>query len=248
MVKIVHLINPVVVQPGHPSYLDVAQPITFKSMIAAKKKIVSTQHRIDLITTQYPEDRSIVPADDFVMTPDLDKSIHDYIDIENKTKKLPRIADILQRLYNYRSDADILIYTNVDIGVYPKFYSFVIKMFEAGLDGFTINRVSLPKKIKEIGILNENHLEQIYKLNGESHNGFDCFVFRPDIFPKLKLGNIFVGYPPIGSVLKNQIKLNCRKFKEFSSKEKLTFHLGVDRAWMNHNEYSLANANAAKKI
>lgn len=231
--KIAHIINPVNVSPDNPNYLYYAQPVTFRSMLNAQQYAHEHNIEVELLTTQYPEDKHIIPKG-FNITSDMDKSVHDYIDIPDKSKKLPRLIDIIDKLYN-NSDAEILIYTNVDIGLQKEFYKFVYDKIIEGYDGFCINRRNIPIKKNDI-TLNEKNLETIYEQKGESHPGTDCFIFRREIVPKIKLNNMFIGALYFGTALRKEIEKNSKKFFWYKN-EYLTFHLGNERHWLNKDSY-----------
>jgi hypothetical protein len=66
--------------------------------------------------------------------------------------------------------------------------------------------------------------------------------------PALKLGNVYIGYPPVGLVLKTQIERNSARFKWLKD-ERLTFHLGSDRAWKKAGDpYWDTNVSEAKLL
>lgn len=247
-----HIINPVKVEPDNASYLYIAQPVTFQSMLNAQnycKNIVD----ITLYTAQYPEDREIISTG-FNITSNLTKSIHDYANFDDKSKKLPRLIDIIQKLYD-NSEADYFIYSNADIGVQKKFYILIKRLVESGHDSICIHRNDLPKETEELGVLDVSKLDKIYNMKSTStelHPGHDCFVFKRDIVPKLNLGNVFIGYPPVGTVLREQIKANSNNFCELDGTVNLTFHLGTDVSWSSYtktnNEYRLKNKLFAKDL
>src|SRR5690554_6353663 len=120
MIKLTHIINPVNVSEA--SDLFVAQPVTFESMRRAKQ-FAANEIEVNLITTQYPEDHSIIP-EFFTKTKDLDRSVLDFGAFD-KQRKLPLLQDILDRAVDYDTEADYIVYTNVDIAVQPHFYSFI---------------------------------------------------------------------------------------------------------------------------
>lgn len=251
-ISIAHIINPVKVVPEHPSYLYYAQPITFRSMIDAKKYIDNNkqlQISVDLYTAQFKEDREIIPAE-FIITSDLEYNIHNFVEFENKTKKLPRIKDIINKLYE-NSNAEYFIYTNADIVIDKMFYSKVAEIIRKGYDAICIHRCDVPKKIDGILITTDNY-DKIYNIKGKDHPGHDCFVFKRNIAQKIDTGNVFIGYPPIGTVLKNQISLYSRKFQELNSCYRLTFHIGIDASWAPNgninNEYKLKNKMLSNQI
>ncbi|MFH1852173.1 MAG: hypothetical protein ABIA75_07510 [Candidatus Neomarinimicrobiota bacterium] len=198
--KIAHIINPVKIGPESDLYI--AQPITMHTMLQAQA-FARNSVVVDLYTTQYKEDREIIPKG-LNITEDLKRSILD-IKTFKTNRKLPLIGDILNSLYT-NSDSDIFIYTNVDIALKPFFYLTIKSLLELGYDGFCINRKTIPKSYLGINELNIANLPLLYSIEGENHPGIDCFVFQRSIYPKFQLGNICIGFPPIGAVLFDNIK------------------------------------------
>lgn len=216
MRKLAHIINPFNADPASDLYT--AQPITFASMLNAKehaKKLVN----VELWTAQFPEDRNMV-KEGFLATRDLERSV---LDLESFTKemKLPLIDDIIRRLYE-ESDADYLIYTNVDIGVFPNFYTEINRFIDDGLDACIINRRRLPAHFTEV-----DQLDKIYLETGKKHPGFDCFVFHRDLFKDFQLAEICIGVPFIGITFSQNIFALAKKYKLFEN-EILTFHIGME--------------------
>jgi hypothetical protein len=141
---IAHIINPF--QANQESDLYTAQPITFESMRRAKEKAKEVV-QVELLSAQFEEDSAVAP-DYFKQTQHLNQSVldkHHFI----KKIKLPLLHDILERAY-HESSADYIIYTNVDIGVYPDFYTKVNDFINAGHDAFIINRRRLPGNYKRL--------------------------------------------------------------------------------------------------
>ncbi|MGK7947995.1 MAG: hypothetical protein AB4368_04115 [Xenococcaceae cyanobacterium] len=219
MVKIAHIINPVKIKKH--SDLFVAQPITFQTMQTAQKLAQQQGITVELYSAQFPEDRGIVP-DYFQKTPDLTRSILDIKSFRN-SRKLPLIKDILDNLYN-STNADYLIYTNVDIAVMPHFYLSVAEIINQGYDAFIVNRRTIGSydQIEKIPLM--------YSKIGGSHAGYDCFIFSRDAYPKYVLNNTFIGSVPIGFALAANLICNAQNFKLFTALH-LTFHLGSDGAW-----------------
>ena len=216
MLRIAHIINPFNADPSSDLYT--AQPITFASMVAAKESAENSVE-VSLFTAQFLEDRDCVPST-FKLTQDLERSVMDQDNFQKKLK-LPLIADILGRLYE-SSNADYFIYTNVDIGLYPDFYMKIKSFIDSGLDAFIINRRRLPDGFDTI-----ESLKEIYTLKGKKHPGFDCFVFKRDLFPKFSLEGICIGVPFIGITLSQNIFAFSERYKIFTD-EILTFHIGEE--------------------
>lgn len=231
-----HIINPVIVDKSSDLYE--AQPITFETMKRARDFALNVVE-VRLVTAQYLEDRPLVP-EWFQPTPDLERSILD-MGTFRQERKLPLLVDILDRLYTAAPEADYLIYTNVDIGLMPYFYTAVNHMTDMGFDAFAINRRTIGKEHDDL-----KKLDLMYCEIGEQHPGYDCFVFKKSLYPTFKLGTACVGANWIGRVFLVNLISHAGNFKIFDNSH-LTFHLGDDRSWQDpdlndlheHNEEEL---------
>jgi hypothetical protein len=234
-----HIVNPVVVKPTSDLFL--AQPITFETMRVARD-FASGQVGVQLLTTQYPEDRALVP-DDFIMTPDLERSVLDVAEF-GRQRKLPLIGDIVSRMYEAAPDAEYLVYTNNDIALMPFFYVAVNALIESGYDALVINRLVVTDDYWRL-----DEIPLMYAATGRIHEGHDCFVFRRDTFPKFKLGDVCIGIPYIGRVMVWNLFCFGRNFREFKASH-LTFHLGdPPMKWHGGGEdYVAHNKSAAGKV
>ena len=235
MRTIAHIINPVKV--GRNSDLYYAQPITFETMQRAKE-LAKGKVNIELYTTQYAEDREIIPPY-FSITPDLERSVLDLKTFDAK-RKLPLIADILQRLYE-TSNAEYFVYTNVDIAVMPQFYEAVNAIIEQGHDAFIINRRRVPEHFTKT-----EQIPLIWSQVGKPHPGFDCFVFHRSLYSRLVLGNICVGIPYIGIAMAHNLFCFSNNFRLFQELH-LTIHIGMevikkwgDEQYLAHNRGEFA--------
>ncbi len=143
--KIAHIISPAIVNKS--SDLFVAQPITFETMKIAQKL---AQEQVD-VTLYYAKffDESISMPEEFRATRDLERSILDIATFEHK-RKLPLLKDILDRLYEVASEAEYLIYTNVDIALMPQFYLVINELIEKGYDAFIINKRIISKTYQSV--------------------------------------------------------------------------------------------------
>jgi hypothetical protein len=234
MISIAHIINPVLVDIS--SDLNIAQPITFETMRSAKE---FSKNSVDvrLYTVQYHDEERIPLPDVFIRVPDITRSITDIKSFKQK-RKLPLIRDILDTLYK-STDADYMIYTNVDIALQPYFYLAVDRFIKQGYDSFVINRRTISDtytSLHEIPIM----AAEI----GESHKGYDCFVFKRELYPKFKLGTICIGTAWIGRALLANMVSYSTKFREFRN-EHLTFHIGDPCSWRKeeYNDYFKENWN-----
>jgi hypothetical protein len=226
-----HVVNPVVV--GEASDLFAAQPITFQSMVEAKRFSI-LQVQVELFAAQFAEDHGLVPGD-FISTRDLNRSILDCGKF-NSTKKLPLIKDILDRLYE-ATTAEYLIYTNVDIGLQPYFYMTIAELARQGYDAFAINRRVVSPEFKS-----PQDMPAIWSEVGKSHPGWDCIVFHRSLYPKFRLGNVCIGTSGIGRALVYNLHCHGKRFNVFMDKH-LTFHIGEDTPWQGEKHRDLLEFN-----
>lgn len=237
MPKIAHIINPAKVDSSSELYTD--QPITFETMRRAKE-FAGEKVEVEFFTAQFPEDHTIIPSY-FIKTPDLNSDVTDTGSFTNK-RRLPLIKDILDNLYS-ATDAEYLIYTNVDIALMPRFYLAVNEFIEMGYDAFIINRRRISPRYTKV---EEIHL--MYSEIGKAHPGLDCFVFHRSIYEKMILGNICIGIPEFEKALSYNMFCFSRNFKLFAD-EHLTFHIGdiIFKKW-GDKEYYSHNRGEFKKI
>jgi hypothetical protein len=236
VITLAHIINPVVVPPTSSLYF--AQPVTMETMRRARAN-AQGQVTVSLFTAQYPEDVPLVPAD-FQSTPPLTRSILDIVPFQ-PPRKLPIFAEILSRLY-HATEAEYLIYTNVDIGLQPHFYTQVAAFIEQGFDAFTINRRTISDRFTRL-----SQLPEMLQDAGEPHRGWDCFVFRRAAFPRYLLGTVCIGIPRADLVLLGNMQAFAQKFAEFRD-EHLTFHIGNDRSWWGRAYSDYENHNTQEAI
>lgn len=208
-------------------------------MIVAKKYAVGSCE-IKLYTTQYEEDKEIIP-EGFEVLENLSRSVLD-INQNLKGKKLPLIADILKVLQE-NSTADYFIYTNADIGLMPFFYSYVLGKINEGHDAIVINRRRLLSNYTKV-----EQLPEIYADLGASHPGFDCFVFKRELLQNFVLGDICVGISFIGVALAHNV-FALAENPLFVPDQHLTFHIGVDVLVPRKNDFYKHNrAEFFKKV
>lgn len=236
--KIAHIINPVKV--AQTSDLYIAQPVTFETMKIAKQ-FAERELAVELLAACYPEDKSIIP-DCFTRLKDLSESVLDVIQPDRK-RKLPLIKEILDSAFNY-SDADYFVYSNVDIAPMPQFYIVIKKIIEQGFDAFVINRRSISNNYTDI-----KDIHFMYSEIGEPHPGFDCFIFKKEMYGKFYLGNACVGANWIGRVLITNLIANANEFKIIDNLH-LTFHIGDERSWKqsDYYKYDRHNENELYKV
>ena len=237
--RIAHLVNPVNVGPE--SDLHVAQPITFESLRRARGYSAGSID-VTLLSCSFPEDAVTAPPD-FIAAANLERSVCDLGTSFRKPRRLPLLKDLLDRFYA-ATDADWLIYSNVDIAAVPYFYSSVAALIENGYDGLVINRRTIADKYSDL-----SQLELMYAEAGEPHPGHDCFVFHRRSYPQFDLGNVCLGINWVGRVLLWNLCVHAKRFHEFKDLH-LTFHLGNDKVWKSdiYDDYRAFNEAEARKV
>ena len=214
--KFAHVINPVNAPAG--SELSVIQPITFESIKRAHEFCYGNPE-VELYTVSFPEDHAIIPAY-FNKLPDLQRSVLDIAPFKS-IRKYPLLLDVLKSVY-HGSEAEYLIFTNMDITLMPHFYVAVEELLQNGNDALVINRRGISGKYNGV-----EQLPLMYSEFGKPHPGFDCFVFKRELLHKLILEDICVGVPF------SEVSL-IHNFIAFAENLKLvddlhlTFHIGAE--------------------
>lgn len=200
--------------------------------IAKEQSVYSSS--INLVTTQFEEDKPVIPAH-FNVLPNLERSVLN-VGTFSKPRKLPFIGDILQVAYE-NSHSEYIIYTNSDIVLMPFFYDAVFEIIAAGHDAFAINRRRISKQF-----FHATSLASIFAEVGKSHPGFDCFVFKRDLIPHFVFENICVGVPFIEASFIYNLNAFSNNFKLFYDKH-LTAHIGMQVMPQQNPEYYRHNRN-----
>jgi hypothetical protein len=236
IVRLAHIVNPLVARVG--SDLDRAQPMTLQSMRVAKAAADQAGVGVRQYAAFYPEDRAAVPPE-LAATAVLERSAIDLVPATNR--KLPLLADILDRLYDAAHDADYMIYSNIDIGLRPEFYIAVARIIGDGSDAFLVGRNTV-----DTTCFGTADLERVLAQPGIARAGFSCFVFPRAHYPDYELDETCIGVQPVGVTLAINVIQHAQQFRNITS-DPLTFHLGDAGAWQSrlldevhrHNERAL---------
>lgn len=237
MLRIAHIINPFVAPEG--SEMQRVQPVTFETMRRAKAAAAGVAD-VELLAALFANDRDALPGG-FSSTPELTRSVADVL--PGSKRQLPLLADVLERAVN-TSQADYIIYTNVDIAVMPGFYRMVAHYAGKGYDAFAINRRRISGRYNAV-----SQLDEMYAEAGETHTGFDTLVFRRDLFSKFVLGNTVIGLPYVDMAFMHNLYAHATQFRLFTGKH-LTFHIGMDlaKSWGNAPEMAFNKKEAVNVV
>lgn len=134
-------------------------------------------------------------------------------------RRYPFVRDMFDAAIG-ASAADYFVYTNMDIIIQPHFYRFVLDHIKKGHDAMIINRRRIPDRHID------DDLEQILKIKGKPHPGFDCFVFHRDLYHKMYFGEI-VHATYIGVTIAHNLFCHARRPVLFDDRF-LTIHIGME--------------------
>jgi len=148
--------------------------------------------------------------------------------------RFPCIADVLvpegqiEWLDASGTSSQFIVYANADICVPQYFFHFfsqqifLNKKLYSGNTSYVVNRKDLVGDDVDPG---DADVKNIFM-----HGGYDCFIFNASIYPLLQLGEVTIGVPPIGAIMKlNLENLSDRVF--LYNDTFLTWHRGQDGEW-----------------
>lgn len=234
MLRIAHIINPFQAPAG--SELAIAQPITFESMRAAQR--FAHKMEVQLYAACFEEDKPVVP-EGFTLLPFLKHSVLDKGTFAVQ-KKLPFIKEIIELLYR-NTDAEYLVYTNVDIALMPQFYASVGQLINEGHDALLINRRGISVKYNSV-----DELPKMYAEIGVPHPGFDFFLFKRELVSKMILGDVCIGVPFAEVTLLHNLIAFANNLKLVDDGH-LTFHIGTEVMPPRDKDYYLYNRGEYEK-
>lgn len=213
--RIAHIINPYPAVEGSDAWR--VQQVTVRSLRNAVA--ASVRSRPELLAAQFADEVTDCSAG-LIPTASLDRSVLDLHTFQ-RPRRLPLMADVLSRAVA-ATDAEFIIYTNMDIIVQPYFYDAVTALLHDGADALIINR----RRIADRGQTADD-LPLILAEVGRSHPGFDCFVIHRSLVPKLRLDGLCIGVPFSEAGLMYNLMAfaqDCRIHEDLH----LTTHLGLE--------------------
>jgi hypothetical protein len=226
--RITHLISPF----SCPSASEAAwiQQMSIDSILAASETCAVAQ--ITLASTCLNDEEQSAPAFGKRLS-SMTRSSRDLGFSEISPR--PLLSDLISKFSE--ASADAYIYTNMDIGLMPQFYSYVVQQLGKGHDALVINRRRLNHKHSQ-----SSSLAELQSDLGRSHPGFDCFVFKAELLPKLVLGDLILGVPFVEvSLAHNLFALASKPL--YVPDAHLTFHVGGDVLPKPNAEAKVHNRN-----
>lgn len=214
-----------------------AQSVAVQAMRRARD-FAEAEVDVELLCVWKPQDKGATPQG-FVATPDLTRSIHDFVACQ--TPPFPVLRDVVDRLYA-ASDADLLVYSNSDIAPMPHFYAALAALARDGYDALDIRRRSVPASRGEV-----TDLPLLYSLIGEGHPGRDCLAFARRLYPDFLMHDGCIGVARAGESLALNMFAAAARYMELTDLH-LTFHLGDSQRWRSDPAHHPAVAHNLREL
>jgi hypothetical protein len=181
-------------------------------------------------------------------TPEIDANCYDQIWLDRSildlgtfrvSRRLPLLFDVISA--PSVSPDNILIYTNIDIGLLPHFYLLIDEIFSRGADCAVINRRTISESYRDV-----SDLSFMIHEAGAPHQGFDCFAFRGWLRDAILPFSSCLG---IGGVMKPLLYSLLAKAVNpvILLDAHATFHIGDDRTWLDPDFLDYAAFNRAEE-
>jgi len=227
--RFVHLVNPFR-SPDGPSN-DRVQAVSYESIRRAQAFLPEIQVAPAAVVAA--RDRDCVP-EGFELAGVLDRDVRDVASFAHPVP-LPLVCDVLELGYAHaralaerhgeNPETTYLVFTNVDIGLMPYFYSVVADLVSRGYETLTIFRRTIPPIDPD-----PKRLACIYSEYGTTHDGFDCFVFPLSQFERHVRSDACIGRGFVMRGLLYNLVANAANMAIVRLAH-LTFHLGDDKEW-----------------
>jgi hypothetical protein len=135
----------------------------------------------------------------------------------------PTVAQILNEV---PENVDYVIFTNSDIHFSESAYTFIHKLVSLGDQAFSIHRVTLPSEMLGASV---DVTPKILSA-GIPHPGSDCFVFPRHTVSQLKMGSVFMGFPPVAATILASLACSVGELTIIRGSGE-TYHFGDPRPW-----------------
>jgi hypothetical protein len=229
--RFVHVVNPFRSPGGDCD--DRTQALSYETMRRAKDFSLDVPVHLAAVVAEAEQD--CVP-EAFDLAGTLSRTVEQIAQFEHP-RPLPLLFDILElgcrhatELAGQHGDAPedvFLVYSNADICLMPHFYGSVAALVAHGFDAMTINRRTIPAHLRELG-----SLSRMYAEFGESHPGYDCFVFPLAHCDRYVRSDAFVGGDFVARNLLYNMIANSTNMLMLRQAH-LTFHIGNEKRWQD---------------
>lgn len=235
--RLAHVIN-AFSRPGDAAHKRIMQ-LTLDSLIQARDL---DQGPVQLVGVVQHDDHVSLP-ESFSIAPVLTRTVSDVVSFQTPVP-LPLLFDILDKGVHEASDAEYIIFSNLDICLVPHFYRAVRELLRFGFDALTINRRLLDKSLLDMDSVASLHLGDL----GLPHAGFDCFVFRRDAYHRFMRNNACIGQGAVMRGLLYNMVAHSNRMLMLKNCH-FTYHFGNDETWRDStSEYWRHNLREAHGV
>ncbi|MEM1331370.1 MAG: hypothetical protein AAGG07_12505 [Planctomycetota bacterium] len=228
--RLAHVLNPVAGDEAR--WLMKTQRVTFEAIRRAMlfTEAVRPELAPELLCAVFDEDRPAVPSFTSREIP-LERSLLDLTDAKPR-RKLPLIRDVFEGAAEH-TDAEYLIYTNLDIGPQPFFYELIDRLLRDHPGGFGLTRRLIDKSPIE-----PDEIALMYCQVGARSYGVDTFVFPREAVASFELGDLVLGLPLIENAILCNIDQACGYGSTLYKYTHAVFHHGDDAPWKEQDTLS----------
>lgn len=240
VISITHVLSPFTADPQ--SSVAFQQRVVAQSLAAALQMARAEGMQVEILGITTPAERSAV-LPPLTPLPLLNRTLADVLSgmsgLGNVTSlaSLPILRDILNVAHE-RGRGRFLVYTNADIAVQRDFYvaireRYLLRGGGGGDDDapFVLLRRTLAASLTSLADM-YRHANSTALSKG--HAGDDCFVFPRAWVPKLRIGDVALGHPPVGYLLSANLRRLHALFARHDAM--LTFHVGDEQAWARNRD------------
>ncbi|KAL3799657.1 hypothetical protein ACHAW5_004306 [Stephanodiscus triporus] len=245
--RLIHAMNVYSVPPGAAAATAGGRASPFHQWSAIESirramRYAPPDMRVDFVCAVFESDRAALLGDDLpCRTVSLTRSTRTEYHFIEDAKELPFIQDIIDAATaqdEERGNVEyFLVLTNSDIGLTKYFYRALmphLRMREA----VSINRLAVSAEAIDVATADDGEtlLSRVDSAleDADDHGGYDCFIIHSSVLPRIRIGDMFAGYPPWGNVMHRLLKLVADNYTNVKSNVNGTFHIGDDRtAWKN---------------
>lgn len=198
-----------------------SQEVTYAAMQRAREQYRASGSEVEFLGAVFPGDEAYASRffDRIFL---LERSAAD-VKSFGTARPLPLLFDVLDGAAD--TDAEYVVFTNVDICPTPQFYQAVTALLARGHDALVINRRTIMGWPVDPGLVELMAMDP-----GRPHEGYDCFVFPRRFLREFVRNDAVVG---CGGVMRSLIfnLAACSQRLLFLGDVHLTWHLGDDKVW-----------------
>ena len=240
MFRLIHAMN-VYSIPGKDNTTASTSPFDQWSAIESIKRArqyAPPDLHIDFVCAVFESDRAALSDLPCWMVSLTRSTKTEYQFIED-AKELPFIQDIIDAAIAQDKERNVdffLLLTNSDIGLTKYFYPTIMPHLRIR-EAVSINHLTVSAEAIDMTNDKDALLSQVDSAleDANNHPGLDCFTIYSSVLQRIRLGDMFAGYPPWRNVMHRLLMLTADNYINVKSSINGTFHIGDDRKWSGND-------------